>query len=77
MAYLVKEGEIRKSGEMSLRTGGKRTFYHEAKLKEKHTRPVIERKEQDLKGMRKVWPQYFTDPRIPGVSRFIDNGLRQ
>ena len=77
MAYLVKEGEITKCGEMTLRTGGKRTFYREVKLKEKYVRPVIERKDLTLKGWRKVFPEFFIDPNIPGVCRFVDNGLRQ
>jgi len=77
IAYLLKSGEISQCGSMNLRTGGKRIFYREVKMVEKYTRPEIERKEPDLKGMRKVWPQFFTDPHIPGKSRFIDNGLRQ
>lgn len=77
LAYMEKTGEIKKCGEMTLRTGGRRIFYREVKLLEKYKRPEIERKAEDLKGMRKVWPQYFTDPRIPGLSLFIDNGLRQ
>lgn len=73
---MLEGSEVAVVGMKPSKLRGRLKVMKEVKLKEKY-RPTLERKELDLKGMRKVWPQYFTDPRIPGKSRFIDNGLRQ
>lgn len=75
--YLLRHGEIKKINDVKHGNCNNKTLMVEVRLVEKYKRPEGERNADDLSGMRKVWPQYFTDPRIPGKSRFIDNGLRQ
>lgn len=69
--------EIEKCGRVSLPRGGGLDLMKEKNLKMKYVRPEIVRKDLDLKGWRKVFPELFIDPRIPGQVRFVDNGLRQ
>lgn len=73
----VKSGEVVVCGSVSFPQGGRLYVMQEGKLREKYVRPVLQRRNLPLEGWRKVFPELFKDPKLPGVRRFIDNGLGQ